>query len=111
MKDRLLRELRGDLRAGRAALEAGRDHGLAERLQGARDVDALAPGERAALDGAVAAPEPEARHGQRLVDRGVECDGDDHCSTSGASRGTRLRMTGRLHPTSSALTAAPPMIQ
>ena len=42
VEDRLLGELLDDARAGRAAGEAGGDHGLAERLERARDVDALA---------------------------------------------------------------------
>ena len=46
----LLGELLDDAGAGRAAGDAGRDHGLAERLQRARDVHALAAGHRGLLD-------------------------------------------------------------
>ena len=73
-----LRELVDDPRAGRAAREAGGDHRRAERLEHARDVDALAARHRRLLHRAVAAPEPEVRHGERLVDGRVEGDRDDH---------------------------------
>jgi hypothetical protein len=58
------------------------DHRLAERLQRARDVHALAARHRALLDRAVTPPKPEVRHRQRLVDRRVERDRDDHPATA-----------------------------
>ena len=75
-----------------AAGEPGGDHRLAERLERARDVDALAAGHRRLLDGAVAAAEPEVRHRQRLVDRGVERDGDDHDASPCPSGPSRRRV-------------------
>src|SRR6202035_1497041 len=67
--------------------EAGRDHRLAEALQRARDVDSLAARHRALFDGAMASPEPEVRHGERLVDRRVEGDRDDHPASVPTFRG------------------------
>ncbi len=58
--------------------DARRDHRLAERLQRARDVHALAARHRGLLDGPMAASDAEVRHRQRLVDRCIERDGDDH---------------------------------
>ena len=87
-----LGQLLDDARAGGAAGHAGGDHRLAERLQRARDVHALAAGHGGLLDRAVAAAEPEVRHGERLVDRGVEGDGDDHLTSR--SR-TRIRSAAR----------------
>src|ERR1700682_372631 len=66
------------MRTSGAAGEAGRDHRLAELLQRPRDVDALAAGHRPLLDGAMAPPKPEVRHRERLVDRRVERDRNDH---------------------------------
>src|SRR3954464_12842609 len=40
---------------------------------------------RTRLDRAMAAAEPEVRQGERLVDRGVEGDGDDHATGASAS--------------------------
>ena len=74
----LLGEVLDDAGAGRAAGDAGRDHRLAERAQRAGDVHALAARHGGLLDGAVTAAEPEVRHRERLVDGGVEGDGDDH---------------------------------
>ena len=85
---RELRELVDDPRAGRAAGQAGRDHRGAERLQHARDVHALAAWHRGLLHGAVAAPEPEVRDGQGLVDGRVESDRDDHAARA-SSRARR----------------------
>ncbi len=78
VEDRLLRQLLDDVGARRSAGEARGDDGLSEALQRAGDVDALAAGHRALFDGPVAPAEPEAGNGQRLVDRGVERDRDDH---------------------------------
>ena len=108
VQDRLLTELGDDLGSRRPALEAGRDHGLAERLEHPRDVHALAAGQRAAFDGAVAAPEPEARYRQRLVDCRVEGDGDDHRCIPRAHRVVRVRMMRRLHPSGLAPSPPPP---
>ncbi len=77
------RELLEQPGAGGPAAEAGRDHGLAEQLQRAGDVDALASGDRPRLDRAVTLAEPEVRDGDRAVDRGVECDGQDHARWTG----------------------------
>jgi hypothetical protein len=77
-QDRLHGELLADPRPRHAAREASRDHRLAKRLQGAGDVDALASRHRPLLGGAVAATDPEVGYRERLVDRGVERDGDDH---------------------------------
>ena len=81
---RLLAQLFEHAGAGRAAGEAGGDHGLAEQAERAGDVDPLAAGDGAALDRAVAAPEPEVRHRDGAVDRGVEGDGEDHFATTPA---------------------------
>ena len=94
VEDRLGGELLDDPRARRAAREAGGDDRLAERLERAGDVDALAARHRRLLDGAMPASEPEVRHGQRLVDRRVEGDGDDH-ATSVPPVGRRLRWSRR----------------
>ena len=52
--------------------------GRSEQLQRAGDVDALAAGDGARLDGAVAVALAEVRDGDGAVDRGVEGDGEDH---------------------------------
>src|SRR5262249_56610024 len=78
VEDRLLAELLDQPAAGRAAGETGRDHGAAEQLQRARDVDALPAGGGAALDRAMALAEAEARDRHGAVDRRVEGDGEDH---------------------------------
>ena len=78
VEDRFVGQLLDDARARLAAHEAGRDHGHAERLERAGDVDALAAGERDARACAMALPTLEVGHGQRPVDRRVECDSDDH---------------------------------
>ena len=67
-----------DLLAGAAADEAGDDHRLIEYLESAGDVDTFAARERETLAGPVAEARLEVGHGERLVDRGVGCDGDDH---------------------------------
>ena len=79
---------------GRPAGEAGGDHRLAERLQRAGDVDALAAGHRARLDRAVAAAEPEVRHGDGPVDRRVEGDGEDHLALANRLPLARLSPRG-----------------
>src|SRR5206468_2846494 len=91
VEDRLLGELLDDSRPRRPAREPGRDHRLAERLERAGDVDALAARHRALLDRAVTAAEPEVRHGERSVDRGVERDGDDHAASVPLRRRLRAR--------------------
>src|SRR5581483_5817232 len=78
VEKRLLRQSLDDPRPGHAADEPGGDDGHAERLQRARDVDALAAGERQPGAGAVALPALEVGHRDRAVDRCVERDGDDH---------------------------------
>ena len=75
-----LRQLVDDAGAGRPAGQAGGDHGRAERLEHAGDVDALAARHRRLLDRAVAAAEAEVGHRQGLVDGRVERDGDDHAA-------------------------------
>ena len=85
----------------------GRDHGLAERLQRARDVDALAARHRALFDGAVAAPEPEVRHRERLVDRRVERDRDDHRWLRYPVRGASQRPHGLPRSTTHRLANGP----
>ena len=77
-QDRLLGELLDDARAGGPARETCRDHRLPERLQRAREVDALAAGHRALLRRAMASADLEVGNGERLVDRRVQGDGDDH---------------------------------
>ena len=72
--------------------------GCAERLEHARDVDALAARHRRLLDGAVAAAEPEVRHRERLVDRRVERDGDDHAASGSSRARRRPRRTARAAP-------------
>ena len=78
VQDRLLRELLDDMRPRCPARKPGRDHGLSERLERTCDVDALAARHRALIDGSVTAPESKVRNGERLVDRRVERDRDDH---------------------------------
>src|SRR5262249_31766899 len=78
VEDRLFGELLDDVRARGPAGEAGRNHGLAQRLQRARDVDALAPGRGALLDRAMTPAKTEVRYRERLVDRRVKRDRDDH---------------------------------
>src|SRR4051812_11978685 len=91
VEDRLLGELLDDPRARRAAREAGGDHRLAERLERARDVDALAARHRALLDRPVAAAEAEVGHAERPVDRRVQRDGDDHAASVPLRRRLRAR--------------------
>ena len=78
VEDRLVRQLLDDARSGLPADEPRRDHGHAERLQRARDVDPLAACERHTRTCAMPLPTLEIRNGQRPVDRRVECDSDDH---------------------------------
>src|SRR6266436_427019 len=66
------------MRAGRPSREAGGDHRLAESLQRAGYVDALAARHRALIHRAMATAELEVGHGERLVDRRVQRDRDDH---------------------------------
>src|ERR687895_1163565 len=86
VEDALVGQVLDDARARGPARDPGGDHRLAERAEGARDVHPLAARHRRLLHGAVAPSEPEVRHGQRLVDRGVEGDGDDHRRTSRTRR-------------------------
>ena len=99
VEDRLLGQLLDDVRPGGAAGEAGGDHRLPEGLQRARDVHALAARARPLVHGAVAPSQPEVRHRQRLVDRRVERDRDDHpCVVyppSDAPHGRRCRWRAR----------------
>ena len=74
----------------------------ARRARG--DVHALAAGHRGLLHGAVAPAEPEVGHGQRLVDGGVEGDGDDHRLTS-RTRRRRVSAT-RAAPSRMAMTSS-----
>ena len=67
----------------------GGDHRRAERLEHARDVDALAARHRRLVDAAVAPAEAEVRDRQGLVDRRVERDGEDHGAVSASRRGLR----------------------
>src|SRR4051794_346572 len=112
VEDRLLGELLDDARPGRSSGEPGGDHRLAERLERARYVDALAARHGALLDGPVATPEPEVRHGERLVDGGVERDGDDHatplwrCARRPRSRRRRQRTNTRRRVPSATAAAA-----
>ena len=78
VEDRLVRQLLDDPGAGGTAHEAGRDDRDTEQLQRTCDVDPLATRERHAGARAMALPTLEVRHGQRPVDRRVECDSDDH---------------------------------
>ena len=77
-EDRLLGQLLDDAGAGAPPGEAGRDHRQPERLQCPRDVDALPSGHRPLLGRAMPPADLEVGNGQRLVDRRVESDGDDH---------------------------------
>ena len=74
----LARQLLDDPRTGRTADESGRDHRHAELLQCARDIDALAAGERQACTRTVTLSALEVRDGQRPIDGCIESDGDDH---------------------------------
>src|SRR5690606_19952087 len=78
VEDRVLGEVLDDPRPGVPAGDAGRDHRLAEGLERARHVDALAPGHRRLLDRTVTVAEPEVRHGKGPVHGRIERDGDDH---------------------------------
>ena len=73
-----------DLLPGAAAHEARGDHRLAERLEGAGDVDPFAARQRETLAGAMLEAGLEVGHRERLVDGGVGCDGDDHVGVPGA---------------------------
>src|SRR5262249_47964251 len=77
-QDRLFAQLLEHPGPGRAAGEPGCDHRPAEEADRARDVDALAAGDRAALDRAVAMAETEVRNRDGPVDRGVEGDRENH---------------------------------
>ena len=78
VEDRLVGELLDDPDARGAARDAGGDHRLAQRLQGPCHVHPLAARHRRLLHRAVAAAQAEVRDGERLVDRRVERDRDDH---------------------------------
>src|SRR5262249_12120799 len=77
-EDGLLGEPLHQASAGRPAGEAGGDHGPIEDLQRPGDVDPLAAGDGAPLDGAMPVALVEAGDGDRAVDRGVEGDREDH---------------------------------
>src|SRR6185312_12097614 len=102
---RLGRERVDDARAGRAAGEAGGDHGAPEQLDRARDVDALPAGHRRLRDRAMAAADAEVRHLERLVDRRVEGDRDDHAAVSMSTRRRSRRRAPRARTT---ITTTPP---
>ncbi len=80
VEDALARESLDDLLAGAPADEPAGDHRLADGAQHARDVDALAARQGEALAGPMPEAGDEVRDGQRLVDGGVGCEGDDHVS-------------------------------
>ena len=80
VEDLLGVEQLADPRAGRPAGQPGGDHRLAEALQRARDVDALAAGGRPRVDRAVAVAERDAGHRDRPVERDVQRDREDHSS-------------------------------
>jgi len=78
VEDRLGGQLLDDARSSSPAHQAGRDHRDVQPLEGTRDVDALAAGERETLARTVALAELEVRDGQRPVDRSVQSHRDDH---------------------------------
>ena len=80
VEDALAREPLDDLLAGAPADEPAGHHRLADGAQRARDVDALAARQGEALARAMPEARDEVGHGQRLVDGGVGCEGDDHVS-------------------------------
>src|SRR6185312_3221598 len=104
---RLGRERVDDARAGRAAGEAGGDHGAPEQLDLARDVDALPAGHRRLRDRAMAAADAEVRHLERLVDRRVEGDRDDHDAVSISTRRRPLCRATRVRTTTTTTTPRP----
>ena len=78
VEDRLVAQLFEHARPGRAADEAGGDHRAAEQVQRPRHVDALAAGDGAALDRAVATTQAEVRDRDGAVDRRVQSHREDH---------------------------------
>ena len=78
VKDVLVPQPLDDLLPSAAAHQAADDDRLAQSLESAGDVDALAAGQREALAGTVPKADLEVRHSQRLVDSGVGRDSDDH---------------------------------
>ena len=80
--------------ADAAARQAGGDDRLAERLQRARHVDALAARQAQRRVGAVAPAQLEVRHAHRAVERRVERDRDDHGTSSSTPARTRSQTLG-----------------
>src|SRR4051794_34004156 len=104
VEDRLLGELLDYPRAGAPSRHARRDDRLAERLQHASHVHALAARHGGLLHRAVAPPEPEVRDRQGAVDGGIESDGDDHLCLSLPSPAART-VLARSAPTQTAARA------
>ena len=78
VENRLRGQLLDDAGARPATSQARRHDGDVETLQCARDVDALAAGEREALAGAMPVAELKVRNGERPVERRVQRHGHDH---------------------------------
>src|SRR5205085_8575897 len=103
VEDSLLGQVLDDARPGRPAGHTRGDHRLAECLQRARDVDALSARHRRLLNSAMAPAQPEAWDRERLVDRRVERDGDDHLTRLGLPSSLTTRSRTR-STTSAAIT-------
>ena len=93
VEDRLRRQLLDDSRPRSPARQPRRDDGYVEELERARDVDALAAGERQHLTRAVAIADLEHGHRERAVERRVDRDGDDHVTSSQRFSAVRRRTT------------------
>src|SRR6185503_20916698 len=78
VQDALLGHPIEDVAARAAAGEARRDHGLAQALERAGHVHALASRDHDALLRAVAVTQLEVRNSERLVDRGIRGHGENH---------------------------------
>ena len=113
VEDALAGKTLDDLDAGTAAGQARGDHGIPQPFERASDVDALPPWHHDSLLRPVPVTELKVRDGQRLVDRGIDGDCEDHPlgrestrrNSPPLDRGPGIRMvercSGRAHTPSS----------